>query len=88
MTRSERISQARNLSMNEDRPASSNRVAANSGIGLVVGAALGSVVGAFFGNLGIGLIFGGIAGIVLGPGIGMAVGKHPETPDDSQPEQK
>jgi hypothetical protein len=72
--------------MDEDKSAS--RLAANSGTGMITGATIGSVIGAFTGDLGIGLIFGAGVGLVLFPGISVAVGKPSDTSESNEPERK
>ena len=72
--------------MSEDKSAS--RLAVNSGTGMVTGAAIGSVIGAFTGDWGIGLIFGAGIGLLLFPGISVPVGKPAETSGSNEPERK
>jgi hypothetical protein len=45
---------------------------------MIAGAFIGSLVGAFTGGWGIGLIFGGLIGLVLFPGIGVPASKPAE----------
>jgi uncharacterized membrane protein YjjB (DUF3815 family) len=78
-----------------DQDKSASRLAANSGTGMVTGAAIGSVIGAFTGDWGIGLIFGASVGLVLFPGIlvlfpgiSVAAGKPSDTEGSNESERK
>jgi hypothetical protein len=48
-----------------------DRIARFSGVGLVIGAGLGLVLGVAFGDAGLGLIFGAGAGLVFAPALSM-----------------
>jgi len=50
-----------------------NKTARYAGLGLVIGALFGSILGAFIDNWGVGLLLGGGVGIVLGPGVLLAI---------------
>jgi F0F1-type ATP synthase assembly protein I len=57
------------------------RLAAGSGVGLVVGAAIGIIFDPMLAANGTALIFGAALGIVFGAGIAAAVGQSPKNAD-------
>ena len=57
---------------------SMSQLAKYSGVGLVIGAAAGMIIGMVFGleNVGQGLIFGALIGIVFGPTVSIMKGER------------